>query len=149
MGGDIRMVSSKEYLVNVQKIMDEYVDGNQIAIDVNNVDEAKLHLKNIRFKQKQLRQVKNDARHTMKVIRSSFTAQKVEVGKSGFKTGFISGLFGKKQVGKMNAMNKENLRRQQNATLAPYESVIQLIDQSLLILDDLKLQLDNWLLQNK
>jgi hypothetical protein len=129
--------------------MDEYIDNNQVAVDIESIEDAKLHLKRIRLSQKQLRQIKKEVNHSIKVIRSSFTAQKAEVGKPTFKSGFLGGLIGKKKLGKMNALQKENLRRQQNAALSPYEHVVLLIDQSLLILDDLKLQLDNWLLENK
>ncbi len=143
------MTPPKEYLTTVQNLMSDYIDGNEVAVYFETPEEAKQHLKIIRYKQKRLRLIKKDVRQTMTLIRSSFTAQKAEVGKPGIKTGIMAGLLGKKSVGKINALTKENLRRQQNESLAPYKSVLQIIENFLLNLDSLKLQIESWLFENR
>jgi hypothetical protein len=78
----------------------------------------------------------------MRQIRASFAAKKAEIGKPGFTKGVMQGVFGKKTVGKMNAMEREALRKRQYEVLSPYESVIQIIDEALVELDRLKMQLE-------
>jgi len=143
------MVSTQEYMSSVDDIMSDYLDDGEIAVYFETTQEAKHHLKTIRLKQKQLRMVKKDVKHSMKIIRSSFTAKSAEVGKPSLKTGFMSGLIGKKKAGKLNALTKESLRRQRDDMLEPYDSVVHRIDSFLLSFDNLKLQLDKWLLDNK
>ena len=99
--------------------------------------------------QKELRLLKKDVNGEMTLIRSSFSSEKAQIGKPGFKTGFMGGLFGKKNVGKMNALQRDGLRRQQMEAIAPYENVKRAIDEALVRLDQVKGELDRWMLAHK
>lgn len=144
------MISSQEYVSRLRSILGGSKNERiKRLLKWTNIEQAQQHLKEIRLVQKELQLIKKDISLTMKDIRSSFTAMKAEIGKPGFNTAFMGGLFGKRTVGKMNALKKEELRKQENEVLSPYVSIIQIIDEMLVELDRVKLQMENWILENK
>jgi hypothetical protein len=91
--------------------------------------------------QKRLRLLKKDIGITTKSVRSEFTAKKADIGK-GLTAGLGAAIFGKKAVGKMNAVDRENLRRAQSKAVAPYEALSRTIDDIIIKLDGIKLEME-------
>jgi hypothetical protein len=94
--------------------------------------------------QKELRLLKKNVGLAMKEVRSSYTAQKATV-----QAVFFSSLAGRKTAGRNRALKRENLRRQELTSLAPYQSVNSMIDGVLVELDGAKLKLENWMAEHK
>lgn len=80
-----------------------------------------------RLTQQQLRLVKRDLSATMRAIRAHYQGEKAKVGKTG--GAFVGAMvFGQRSMGKLNTLNRDHLRRQQIAALAPYERMSMHID---------------------
>ena len=74
-------------------------------------------------------------------MKSQFIGQKASVGTS--MGAGLAGLFlGRRTVGRFNAANREDLRRAQIQSVAPYEDVKRTIDQVLHFLDGCKSQIE-------
>jgi hypothetical protein len=124
------------------------VKGDTIQLQWTTADEARIHKANITHMQKRLRLLKKNMSVTVRLDNAAFQSEKTKVGK-GFGAGFFAGLFGKKAAGRSNALMRDNLRRRQLQTVCPYEGVSRMIDGWLVQLDQAKIQLDTWVLQNK
>ncbi|MEJ5240073.1 MAG: hypothetical protein WHS87_02635 [Anaerolineales bacterium] len=138
------MTTAKEYLSRIEEILGKHFVSRKMHLQFtwNTPEEAKQHLAQIRLMQKQLRLVKKELNATIKMIRSNFAARKAQVG-TGFGSGLMAGLAGKRTVGKMNVVARENLRREQMKALSPYESVSRTIDEILVQLDRIKIQIES------
>lgn len=139
--------NAQEYEKKVWAILGTISKGKEIQLQWETTGEAKLHKARITQIQKELRLVKKDITLTKKTINSLYATEKTKVGK-GFGAGISAGLFGKKTAGKMNAATRDNLRRNQLKAIAPYEDVNRMIDNAIVQLDQLKLQLDSWIVEN-
>ena len=140
------MPSANEYQRRTEEILGSKISSGALSLKFSweTPDEAKTLLKKILLMQKELRLVKKDISATTKEIRSTFTAKKAEVG-TGIGAGLMAGLLGKKTAGKSNAIDKENLRRQQVAQISPYEAIAGTIDNILIQHDKAKLQIESLL----
>ena len=141
------MLSAQDYQKRVQAIIGNLAQDGKVHLTWNTAAEAKLHKTRIIQVQKELRLVKKELTAVKKVIHASYAAEKTKVGK-GLNAALAGALLGKKAVGKSNAAAKGNLQRQQFNAIAPYEYVGRTIDNILLQLDQLKLQLDTWIVAN-
>ncbi|MCB0213588.1 MAG: hypothetical protein KDJ52_29870 [Anaerolineae bacterium] len=141
------MTNAKDYEKKVWEIVGALAKGKKIHLQWTTVAEAKLHKTKINQVKKELRLVKKDIGLTKKTINSAYTTAKTKVGK-GFGAGLAAGLFGKKTTGKMNASTRDDLRRKQLKEIAPYEDVNRMIDNIMVQLDELKLQIDSWIVRN-
>jgi hypothetical protein len=137
------VTTAKEYITKIESILGVKMHNNafELSFSFDTEEEGKLLLRRITMMKKEMGIVKKELNNTMKNIRSEYTAKKAEVGTS-FGAGLAAGLFGKKFVGKNNAIQKENLRRQQVNAISPYEVVLNLVDKLLIKLDDLKIQIE-------
>lgn len=141
------MTSAEDYEKKVRDILGAVAQGKEVHLQWSTVAEAKLHKAKITQVQKELRLVKKDIGLTKKAINSAYTTEKAKVGK-GLGSELAAGLFGKKTIGKVNVSTRDNLRHNQLNTIAPYEEVNRMIDNVLVQLDQLKLQLDSWIVTN-
>lgn len=141
------MSGAQDYEKQVRAIIGTVAKGDTIQLKWNTLAEAKLRKADITQLQKQLRLVKKDLGLVKKAINSSYTTEKTNIGK-GFGASFAAGLFGKKAVGSSNAAIRDNLRRKQASDIAPYDKVNRLIDNLLVHLDQVKLQIDSWIVAN-
>jgi len=137
---------AEEYLARIEAIVGAPIEDDEIRVDLrwDSVEQARQHVKRVTQMQKELRLVRENVRFTMKEIRASFKEKKAEV-----KAGFLASIWSRKAAAHSRAAQREELRRQERASLAPYESIILLIDKVLLKLDGLKLELQNWIAANK
>ena len=128
--------------------VDELLKGNA-RFRVESVDDAKLSIKRITQMQKELRQVKKEIGLTLKSLRAQYSDQKAGVGKPGFGQGFMQGIFGKKTVGRANAVKRDTIRQNQQNQLAPYEQLQHRIDNILVECDANKLKLEQYIAQQQ
>jgi hypothetical protein len=124
------------------------LEGNT-EFKVSTAAEGKLLLKQIVQVQKELRQIKKEIGLTVKDLRGQYADQKAKVGKGGFGTGVMQGLFGKKAVGGMNAAQKNKIRQNQDKQLDPYEDLQRKVDRLVLEYDSHKLKIEGWIAQQK
>ncbi len=92
--------------------------------------------------------IKKDINLTKQAINGNYTSERTKVGK-GFGSGVAAGLFGRKAVGGMNASMRDSMRQKQVKVIAPYDAVNRKIDMILVQLDQLKLQIDSWIVTAK
>lgn len=142
------MARAKDYEKHVREAVGAITQGDTIHLQWNSIPQARLHKSQIAQVQKQLRLIKKDIGLEKKAINASYTTEKTRVGK-GFGAGLAAGLFGKKNTGKVNASMRDNIRRQQLQAIAPYEAVNRMIDNLLLQLDQVKIQIDSWIVENQ
>ena len=141
------MTSLEQYQSQLEEILGTHIESGAIHLQFKwDTDlEAKQELASIRHMQKQLRLLKKDIGITTKSIRSEFTAKNADIG-TGLAAGLGAAIFGKKAVGKMNAVDRENLRRAQSKAVAPYEALSRTIDDIILKLDGIKLEMEKSML---
>jgi hypothetical protein len=137
------MATPQEYLEQIERIVgDDLSDGEiNLRLTWNDYTEGKAHIDNIRAMQRHLRQLKKEVTAEVSGLKSHFIGQKASVGTS-IGAG-LAGLFlGRRTVGRFNAANREDLRRAQIQSVAPYEDVKRTIDQILHFLDGCKSQIE-------
>jgi hypothetical protein len=142
------MSNPKEYHDQIMAILKDVMIDNQISVYFENPAEAKMQRTKIVQVQKQLRLVKQDISLTMRDTRAQYQTAKTDVGK-GFGAGVLQGIFGKKGAGGIFENTRDSIKRKQLDALTPYEAQEKLIDAALVQLDNLKMQIDNWLLKDK
>ena len=120
--------------------------GNiKLGFNFDTVPEARLLLKEIRLKQKQLRLVKKNANQEMREIRAVYKVKREEISDSGAFTGL---LFGKRTAGRERQRKKSALSQNQKEHLLPYENVKNSIDQINMQFDGVKLQVEKFIAEN-
>jgi len=141
------MKTAKDYDKKVWETLGTIAKGKEIHIKWETIAEAKLHRAKIVQVQKELRLIKKDVGITKKSINSYYVSEKAKVGK-GIGAGITSGIFGKKSSGKMNVITRNRLRNSQLNQVAPYDQVSREIDSIIMQLDQLKMKIDTWLVEN-
>ncbi len=139
------MLTAEEYLNRLKTILQSPVKNNRIVIELhwNSITEARQLLVQIRHMQKEVTLLKKDLNLTMKLIRSSFTSQKATV-----QAGFLASLGGARVAGRTRALKREKLRQQQVSKVTPYEYINRLSDEALTRMDNLKIQIQEWIAHN-
>ncbi len=137
------MPNANEYLRKIGEIVGDDLSDGVININFlwNNREEGKQVLAKIRQMQGELKFLKKEVAFEISEIKSHFTTQRNAVGK-GFMSGVAGALFGKRSVGKMNASEKDSLRRSQQKAVVPLEEVKNIIDRVLHKLDGLKFNVE-------
>lgn len=141
------MSNVNDYEKRVWNTLGSIAKGKKVHVQWNTVAEAKLQKAKITQVQKELRLIKKEVGTTKKIVNAQYAAEMAKVGK-GFGAGVAAGLFGKKTAGKINTLNREAKRQQQLNAILPYENVIRLIDGIVVQLDELKLKIESWIVQN-
>jgi len=132
-----------EELLNEIDILDGSRDGNGrflFSATVQTAAEAKEAKSDLILIQKKLKVIKRKSNQVKKDIRSLYTARRAEI--SSPVTGL---LFGAKAAGRANQVEKENLRREKEQALAPYDFVNSTIDELLLEIEDAKDKFDDFI----
>jgi hypothetical protein len=137
------MPTSQEFLSEIARIVgDDLSDGEvNLRLSWNDYHEGKAHIDRMRAMQRDLRVLKKDVSAEISNLKSHFITQKASVGTS-LGAGLAGLLIGRRTVGKFNTANREDLRRSQINSVAPYESVKRTIDQILHMLDGCKAQVE-------
>ena len=132
-----------EHLATVNRIVGVNVTDPTATINLtwNDRSQGQAHLRSIRQKQKELKLLKREIGATVSALKSEFTTARTAVGKS-FGAGLAAGFFGRKTMGRVNAGRRDDLRRQQHQTVAPYEHLKLVIDRVVAALDSIKGQIE-------
>lgn len=123
------LTSPQEYVQRINTIVGDDVTDGDIKLNLSWTDrrEAKTALGRVRHLQAELRLLKQQVSADAAAIRSEFTSKRTAVGKS---LGVIAAgaFFGRRNVGRATALQRDMLRREQLTALEPYEHVKRLID---------------------
>ena len=130
----------EDYLSQIEAILGSPIQDDEIQVDLqwNSVKEARQHIRQINQMKKELRLVRKNIRQVMKEIRVSFREKKADV-----KAGFLASIWW--GAARVRESQRKELRREERASLARYESLLLLIDKALVKLDGLKLELETWI----
>jgi hypothetical protein len=128
-----------EFLQRINEIIGDTVADGAISVNLTwgNRAEAKAALTRIRQMQIELRVLKQQVSVVETTIRSDFTTKRTAVGKS-IGAGIAAGLFGRHNMGRVNAVTRANLRRDQIAALEPYAKIKRVIDALVQTLNEAK-----------
>jgi hypothetical protein len=137
-----------QYIVNVQAILGSAYNNGNISFRWSTPQEAKQYIALIRQMQKEIKLVKHDVTQAKKQIHAQYAAKKTQIGK-GLGAGIETFMFGAKNVGKVNALARQNVRNQELKALEPYVQAERFISDVLTKLDGFKLQMDAWIAQHK
>jgi hypothetical protein len=141
------MTSPQDYQAQIKEILGVPSESGAINLQFkwDTPIEVRQERVRIQYMQKQLRLLKKDIAVTIKSIRSEFTAKKAGIGK-GVSAGLGAAIFGKKAVGKMNAIDRENWRQLESKAIAPYQTLSRTVDDILLKLDGVKMEMEQSIL---
>lgn len=135
------MATLQEHAAEVDRIMAQF-HGELVC---NSEREARAALLRVRQAQKELAFVRKFVNADMAQIRGSYAASKAHVG-SGAGAILGAGFFGRKTMGRLNTVHRQDLRSQEVRALAPYEQLKAYIDTMVLNLDRAKMALQDFLL---
>ena len=138
------------YKKRIEDILgDEFVDNClRLEVDIDNVKDAQNQHKRIVLQQKQLRQVKRDINADIKTIRDHYKTLSDNAQPSG--GSILMGLFGKKGGMRSSvADQRRKLRYERDDMLAPYDGAKQTIDDIITQMDFAKLNIKEWIDENK
>lgn len=143
-------MTPQDYVTRIEGVLGSpLINGEaRVHFHYDTLAEVRQQMARVRTLQRNLRLVKKDVGFTIKQVRSSYTAQRAEVG-TGLGSGLVAGFFGRKAAGRMNAANREDLRRQRLGAIAPYEKVSRFIDELLMQFDTGKTGLQQWMVDRK
>lgn len=110
--------------------------------------EAQSYVRAIVQLKREIHLVKQQITAAKHQIHAQAVQQRGHVGK-GFAGGASRAVFGAKNAGRANAAAKDHMREQELHALQPLEHAEQHIAQVLLGLDSYKVQLENWIAQNR
>lgn len=139
------MATAESYAQEAQRLIYRLFPEGKVALSWSSASEALAHKRSIMQLQKELRLIKKRIAVDKRQIGSQFTTQRLMIGK-GFGAGVAAGLFGRRNMGSVNAARRNDLRVQQLQAQAPYEEASAKIDAVLAQLDGLKNDIDGQLL---
>jgi len=137
---------TEEYLSRIEAILGRPIEDDEIKIDVqwDSIEGARQHIKQINQMKRELRLLRKNIRQVMKEIRVSFRERKADV-----KAGRLASIWSGRAAARSRGAKREELRREERASLAPHESLLLLIDRAIVKLDGVKLELETWIAANK
>jgi hypothetical protein len=138
------MATAQEYHDKLEKLTNEI---GSTSYDIGTVQEAKAALADVRIRQKELRQVKRDINFDLKQIRTEYKA-KAETAGSGASLLF-SVLGSRGSARSHRASARRGVRAERDRMLKPYEQAKSVIDELILALDKAKLQIQNFIDEEK
>lgn len=143
-------MTPQDYIRKIESTLGSPLVNGQVKVrfQYDTLIEARDQMARIRTFQRGLRLLKKDVGFTIKQVRASYTGQRAEVG-TGLGSDLVAGFFGRKTSGRMNAANREDLRRQQLAAVEPYQTISRFIDEFLMRLDTSKNNLQQWMADRK
>jgi hypothetical protein len=136
------MATAQAHLDKVNTV----IKDSPLNAQLKTIADAKMEKQRVTHSQKQLRQIKGEVAHDMKTIRDQYKAEKAGAGSGG---AAIYSLMGKKGKAKeYQAAHKRVKEAEKDNVLSPYEKVTTIIEKYILAYDELKLKLDQYILQN-
>lgn len=142
------MATVKEYQNRIAAALGAQKWGAKMAVSWNYDDAAgaRLVLKDLRLKQKELRQIKKEINYDTKAIRQSYQEKIAAVGSGAGLSGF---LIGKQRAASMKADQKRKLSKQRDQAIAPYNDLKLTIDRALHQMDGAKLEIEQYIAASK
>ncbi len=141
------MTAPKKYVKQIEEILKAAAgEGKKRPEFVwKSTTAARKNLKVIKGLVDELRGVKQQIHDEIDKMRADF-AQKKTTASRGTNLSGRGGFMMKK--GTMSNMRLEDIRRQEMATLFPYETVARRVDEEITTLDKVKTEIDKWLEDN-
>jgi len=124
------MPQAESYISRVEELA-------EVEVSVTTVEEAERVLKDLQHRKKRLRHIKKKVNHDMKRIRSEYKRKRANTG-AGF-------AIGRKAVKRSRARRKRRVTRERDRKLAPYEELKHTIEDTILKMDEAKLQIEDWI----
>lgn len=131
------MATPSEYRTLVENLV-EPINGR---MEWSSTAEAKAHKARVAQVQKDLRRVKQEITAEIRAINSRYQTRKAMIGKS-FTAGLAAAFFGSRRAGRINAINRDALRREQYDAVLPYQECKNHIDSILADLDRVTVHID-------
>ncbi len=129
----------------IAQLLAPVMKRDKLYIEYNSVPEAKQKIGELRLLQKELRAVKKEIALTKKQIAAEYAAKDSKVGH-----GALDLLAGRnKWAAAAHRSDHNNIHAQRDKALAPYDAWATQIDHLLLSLDNIKLQIETWIAQQK
>jgi hypothetical protein len=138
------MTTAQEYHDKLEKLTDEI--GSR-SYDIGTGQEAKAALAGVRYRQKELRQVRRDINFDMKQIRAEYKAKAETVGAGGSLLFSVLGSHGSARSHRASA--RRGVRAERDRVLKPYEQANSVIDELILALERAKLQIQTFIDEEK
>lgn len=137
------MLPATNYLARINQIVGCDVSSSSAKLHFtwNSYDEGRALIQRLRIMQKELRLLKQEINAAVSAINSEFTTARTKLGKS-FGAGLAAGFFGRKTMGRVNASQRDSLRRGQMQMVSPYRNLKGAIDGLLATLDSIKGQVE-------
>jgi len=141
------MTTPKKYVKQIEDILKAAAKEGEKRPEFQwkSTTSARKNLKIIKGLQDELRGVKQQIHDEIDKARADF-AQKKTVASRGTNLSGRGGFLMKK--GTMSNMRLEDIRRQELASLFPFESVARRVDEEITALDKVKNEIDKWLESN-
>ena len=124
------MPEAENYISRVEELA-------EVEVSVTTVEEAERVLEDLQRRKKRLRHIKKEVNHDMKRIRSEYKRKRANTG-AGF-------AIGRKAVKRSRAKRKRRVTRKRDRKLAPYEELKHTIEDTILKMDEAKLQIEDWI----
>jgi hypothetical protein len=138
------MDTPEAYIDRISQIVGDDIRAGDVKLKIawTNRDEAQAALAGVRRMQTDLRRLNREIASTTKGVRSTFTTKKTDIG-VGFGAAFAAGLFGRRRMGKVNAVKRDSLRQDQLAITNAYDAVRRVVDSIIAQLDQVKAKIED------
>lgn len=132
------MTAASDYMGKFKSIfgMPEDSDRMEFSIDLDTPVKAKVALGKIIIMQKELRLLKKEINAEIKVIRAKYAEEISRVG-----TDFWSSLVRTRSTIKVNSLKKNSIKKDQLSEIEPYNELIRIIDNNMIVLDKAKIDI--------
>lgn len=138
------MPSARQHRKQLEEILGTRIGWfGQIRLDFSfdGLQEAREQLSRIKYLKARLRELKRDINEDCRAIRSRSKAERAMVGKTLLSV-LGGAAIGRRAMGSLNALKREELRLKQSKAIAPYEGHKRTIDAILIELDRAKSRIE-------
>jgi hypothetical protein len=146
------MITAQGYLQRVGQILGQSINGNELSVSISinweSEEQARALIRDLAFKQKELRLLKKEINLTEQEISKGFVTQRVAVGKT-FGWGVARGLLGRRTAGAFSMAKRNDLTMAKDRALRPYRMVTSGVDNLILELDKQKSRIEAEIIANK
>lgn len=140
------MTQYSEFQAKLKSIFEIPEDSDEINLSfkLDSPKEAKLLKSKLNIYQKELRLLKSEINLEISNIRSKYSTERSNVG-----TDFWSTFARTRSTIKANSRKKASLKEDELSEIEPYKGLIRLIDNNMIALDKAKLQINDYLENQK
>lgn len=138
----------QHFSARIDSLVNSHFPGGQITARITTVDEAKVFLKQCDIAKKDLGLLKKEIALAKKEGKAEYAGDRANIQSSNARTG----LFGKTLGGMMkkgNQNKRANLRQTELSHMAQFDGLLGQIDRTVLNIDKAKIQIQQWVAQQK